>query len=165
MRRTTTKTGTGKPSAATDKQPHKNNLPGKPRRYWLSGVPPEGRTAETPPPKANLSRQSRDFQTDGEPSSARNRTALTFKLRGWPITNRDRSPESSITAGHKENAYRPVPLECRVRAYRTAFHQTTIPRSLWQWPCIHGTAHIACFRGTFAVLPVCLSRSPATRCI
>jgi hypothetical protein len=40
---------------------------------------------------------------------------LTFKLRGWPTAKRDRSPESSITTGRKENAYRPVPLECRVR--------------------------------------------------
>ena len=41
---------------------------------------------------------------------------LTSKLRGWPTAKLGRSPESSITAGREENAYRPVPLECHVRA-------------------------------------------------
>jgi len=37
------------------------------------------------------------------------------QIEGLAATKRERSPESSITAGREENAYRPVPLERRVR--------------------------------------------------
>jgi hypothetical protein len=41
--------------------------------------------------------------------------SLTFKLRGWPPRNLAGAPKVQKTTGRKENAYRPVPLECRVR--------------------------------------------------
>ena len=55
--------------------------------------------------KPTVAAKAMAFRQTANPNSTRNRRGLTFKLRGWPTAKLGRSPESSITAGRKENAY------------------------------------------------------------
>ena len=84
-----TKTRTGKPSAAPDKQPRKNNLPGEPRGYWLSDVPPEGRMTGTLPPKPRRSSKQRTQTARGAAPRS------NVQIEGLAATKREQSPESS----------------------------------------------------------------------